>query len=138
MTQQEFREEMLAYRADAESSAAERRDTRIVLERLDRLYSSFDESERAQANSVLAEWILSDAQGLRFDARHLARVFRIGRLLDALRESATRLSASGAVGEAEEAQTVRSLIQFLQPENVVVLQPARAYAASESAAERVG
>jgi hypothetical protein len=137
MTQQEFREEMLAYRTDAERAADERRDTWIVLDRLDRLYSSFDEAERAQANVVLAEWILSPVQSFRYDARHLARKFRIGSLLDALWDSAARLSASAVVGDPEEAVTVRSLIQFLQPENVVVLQPARGYAASENAAERV-
>ncbi len=138
MTHDEFKSKMTHYREDAERSAAENKDRYIVLDRLDRLYARFDEGERRQANRVVAEWLLSEVGGIRFEARHLVREFRISSLLPQLYESAAMLEASGAVPEADEAQLTRSLIQFLQPENVVVLQPARAYAASESAAERVG
>jgi hypothetical protein len=97
-----------------------------------------NEAERRQANQVLAEWLLSATGAVRFDARHLIREFHLSTLLPPLYESAAMLEASGTVREADEAQLTRSLIRFLQPENIVVLQPARPCPASETAAERVG
>jgi hypothetical protein len=137
MREDEFRQEILAYREDAQRSADQRRDTFIVLERLERLYSSFDAGERSQANRVLAEWILADDQGLRFDARHLVRKFYIVELVEPLTSSVNKLAASGLPGAPEEAETVSAIIRELQDSKVVILEPAASYAMSVNVVERV-
>ena len=64
MTFEEFRKEMNEYRKSADERAKELKDPQIVSEKLHSLYRSFDAQERTMADRVIAEWVLSDEEGI--------------------------------------------------------------------------
>ena len=86
MTFDDFRGEMNAYWQSADEEARSRKDPHISLERLTALYGKFDAGERQMADRVLAEWVLSEDEGLRFDARVLIDHRKIVMAMPALEE----------------------------------------------------
>jgi hypothetical protein len=113
MKLEEFRNEMNAYRDAVEKEAFESKDSYLALERLHRLYTKFDASEREMADQVLAEWVLSDDENTRFDAMALIHDFRIEGTVPALRELAGRLSSSKAPGAPYEIMKIERLLSEL-------------------------
>jgi hypothetical protein len=61
-----MRNALVEFRSAADERAAELKDSHSALEELSRLYKRLNESERALANAVIAEWVLSDDEKLRF------------------------------------------------------------------------
>src|SRR5215208_6021757 len=110
MTLDEFRGEMDAYRQDVAKQGRELKDSQYALERLEALYRKFDAEERAMADQVIAEWILSNNEGARFDGRALARRLNIKSAIPALEELANRLASSNAVGAAAQLEVVEGIL----------------------------
>jgi hypothetical protein len=113
MTLDELRKEMEAYRRSVSEEAKSLKDPYVALERLHQLYQRFDDKERAIADQVLAEWVLSHDINVRFDALALIREFNITKATLALRSLADRLSESRAVGAPDELWKVYRLLRKL-------------------------
>lgn len=113
MTYEEFRESMESYRRSADVDAAAQKDPQLALDQLHALYGKFDESERAMAGRVLAEWSLSTDEGKRFDALAIIDEFSVSDVAPALRELAGRLNGSAERGAPYELQKVNRLLNRL-------------------------
>lgn len=109
----DFRSEMASYRQSAEAEAASLKDSYLVLDRLHRLYRKFDTQERVFADRVLAEWALSDDDGVRFDALSLINDLKIKSAVSALQELANRLASSTAPGAPYELNKIRRIVENL-------------------------
>jgi hypothetical protein len=107
----EFRKEMEAYRNSVEEEAKSLKDPYLALERLYGLYRKFDPQERAMADQVLAEWVLSEDGHVRFDALALVDDFKIASAMPALRALAERLASSRAPGAPYELQKVDRILR---------------------------
>jgi len=110
MTYEEFSDEMASYRRDADGDAYARKDSQLVLDRLRSLYLTFDASERAMANRVLAEWTLSADEGMRFDALALIDEFKVRDAIPALNELGQRLGTSKAPSAPYELEKVKRIV----------------------------
>ncbi|MFL6973617.1 MAG: hypothetical protein ACJ8F2_17045, partial [Xanthobacteraceae bacterium] len=113
MTLDEFRREMEAYRQAAKQEGEEFKSSYLAHDRLVVLYRRFNPEERAMAEHVLAEWMLSQDPDVRFDARALIDDFRIVTALPALEKLAERLASSRAVGAPAELEVVNRIIRDL-------------------------
>jgi hypothetical protein len=113
MSMDEFRTEMREYREDAQRAADEQKDTYLVLDRLHSLYRRFDANERAMADQVLCEWVLSDDETIRFDAMVLINDLRITQSVPALKELAKRLASSSAPGAPFEIKKINRIVAAL-------------------------
>jgi hypothetical protein len=113
MTYEEFRQQMESYRREADADASARKDSQLVLDRLHALYRKFDTSEQTMANRVLAEWALSDDEGMRFDALALIDEFKIRQAIPALNELAQRLGESKAPGAPYELEKTKRIVADL-------------------------
>jgi hypothetical protein len=91
MTLDEFRFKMSSYRTTADSESRSLKDPYIALDNLRMLYEKLDSEERQMADQVLSEWVLSEDEGMRFDALALIDDFQIGTAVPALRELMERL-----------------------------------------------
>jgi len=78
------------------------------------LYQKFDARERALADQVLMEWVLSDDEGLRFDAEVLTRELKIVTVAPALEQLAIRLQLSRAPSAPSERKRVAMILQELR------------------------
>lgn len=67
----------------------------VVIE-LSRRYQELDGSERPQVDELLAEWVLSEDEGRRFDALAVIADNKVVHTVPALRELAERLEVSDA------------------------------------------
>lgn len=114
MNYEEFRNEMESYRRDADADASTRKDSQLVLDRLHSLYLRFDASEQSMANRVLAEWVLSDDEGIRFDALALIDEFKIRQAVPALHELAQRLEKSKFPSAPYELEKVNRIVGDLR------------------------
>ena len=74
---QEFRSELAEYREMMQSRATAYKDSQYTLEKLYELYAGLGNHARAMAETVISEWLESDDEGLRFDARALLREFNV-------------------------------------------------------------
>ena len=110
MTLEDFRIEMASYRRDADQYAQSLKDPQVALERLRRLYKKFDAEERVMANQVLAEWVLSEDEAVRFDAIVLIDDFRIETAAPSLRLLRDQLILSKSPGAPFEQQRVERLL----------------------------
>lgn len=79
MTLAEFRREMDQYWGSVDNEALEMKDSYLALDRLHSLYRRLDDAERALADQVLSEWVLSDTEAKRFDAMAVIGEFRVRR-----------------------------------------------------------
>jgi hypothetical protein len=111
-----WRSEMVAYRQNAEYEAKALKDTYLVVDRFRSLYEKLDELERRMADRVLSEWVMSEDEGVRFDAVLLIGEFTIQSALPALHALALRLPLSTAPGAPYELKKVVRLIQKLAAE----------------------
>lgn len=109
----EFRREMEEYRRDVDEEARSLKDSYLALERLQTLYRKFDADQREMADRVLAEWVVSGDEKVRFDALALIDEFRIASGITALRELADRLTTSGAPGAPYELQKVQRIMRSI-------------------------
>jgi hypothetical protein len=92
MMQDEMRAMMARYRRSVDDEGRSLKDPHFALDKLRVLYGKFDDKERLMANIVLAEWIVSEDESLRFDALSLIRHFEIRSALPALEELASHLA----------------------------------------------
>jgi hypothetical protein len=113
MTFEEFRKEMNEYRKSADEQAKELKDPQIVSEKLRSLYRSFDTQARIMADGVVIEWVLSDEEGIRFDALALVEDFRLRAAIPALRELASRLANQRTTGAPFERAKIDRIIAEL-------------------------
>lgn len=113
MTLDELRIQMFTYRESIDEEAMSLKDSYLVLDRLHSLYERFDAKQRLMADQVLAEWVLSDDEKVRFDALALIDDFHIETAISALRKLACRLASSNMPGAPYEQQKVNQIIQDL-------------------------
>jgi|SRR5579883_1822407 hypothetical protein len=110
MTLDELRKFMRAYREDADRTASATKQSNLVWDLLCDLYRKFDEPNRALANRVIGEWVLSDDETLRYDALVLVDQFNIYSLQPLLEQLLRRLEKSNAPGASSEAETVTRIL----------------------------
>jgi hypothetical protein len=109
----EFRHKMEAYWQSVHEEANEFKDPYMAQKRMYALYQRFDAEERAMADQVLAEWVLSEDSSMRFNAKALIEDFRIIKAVPALEKLAKRLASSRAVGASAELEVVNRIIGVL-------------------------
>jgi hypothetical protein len=109
----EFRQEMESYRRSVDEEARALKHSYLALEKLHALYRRFDAVERRMADQVLAEWALSDDEGLRFDALALIDDFKVTTAAAALQLLAGRLALSTAPGAPYELERVDRILEDL-------------------------
>jgi len=110
MTLDEMRSALADYRASADAQGAAFKDSHLALFELKKLYVRLDEPERTLANRVIAEWLLSEDEGLRFDALTLAEEFLILTTSEALQELANRLRVATTPGAPYELKRVNRVL----------------------------
>ena len=108
-----FREQMASYRRAFDQEAAKLKDSQLVLVRLKNLFLKLDATERKAVEQVLAEWVLSDDENVRFDALALIDYFKIKGATHALEKLAVRLAASGAVSAPFELSKIKRVIAHI-------------------------
>ncbi len=113
----EFREQMAAYRRAADEEALRLKDSYLALDRLHALYHGLDREERAMADEVLAEWVLSEDENVRFDSLSLIDDFKIRTAMPALLKLVERLARGGGPSAPYELQMVKRIMQNLKPSN---------------------
>ncbi len=113
MTYEDFRPRMDEFWDQANREAARLKDSYVALDRLQNWYQRLGSRERALANRVLSEWLLSEVEAKRFDAVAMVREFRLMSALDALRQLSSRLGESKAPGARFEREKVDGLIEDL-------------------------
>jgi hypothetical protein len=111
-----MRNALLEFRTFADIRALELKDSQSVLEEMSKLYKSFNNSERPLANDVIAEWVVSDDENLRFDALALIDEFHIGEAAVALQQLLRRLAVMRTPGAPYEIEKVVRTIKLLQEE----------------------
>ncbi|HVX91533.1 MAG TPA: hypothetical protein VHC20_08060 [Candidatus Paceibacterota bacterium] len=109
----EFRNQMEAYRSSVDQEAKSLKDSYLALDRLHNLYRKFDGEERAMADQVLTEWVLSEDENVRFDALALIDDFKIAHAMPALKTLTARLASSKAPGAPYELQKVDRILRDL-------------------------
>lgn len=114
MTIDEFRHEMNSFRQSVSDEAISSKQSQLALERLFALYESFDEGERFLADQVIREWVLSDNEGVRFDAIALIRDMKLLNAVPELRLLAARLASDISPGGPNELEKVHRLIAELR------------------------
>jgi hypothetical protein len=105
---------MESYRRSVDEEARALKDSYVALDRLHALYTRFDAAERTMADQVLTEWVLSDDEGLRFDALALIDDFKVKAAAAALGLLAGRLASSTAAGAPYELQKVDRILKDLE------------------------
>jgi hypothetical protein len=113
MKENSFRMQMENFRNAAVSEGNYLRYPYIVLERLHQLYESFDNEQRAAADRVFAEWLLSDDESKRFDAIALIRAFDVKSAVPQLEELRDVLAPRTDPGAPFEREKVTDLIGTL-------------------------
>jgi hypothetical protein len=113
MTRDEFRCEMDRHRRAVHEEADQFKYPYLALKRLYALYEKFDAEERAMADEVVTDWILSDDPNVRFDALALAREFHISNAIPALEKLAKRLPSTCTPGALYELEKVNRIMSTL-------------------------
>jgi hypothetical protein len=109
----EFRRQMAWYRVAVDEEARSLKDSYVALDRLHRLYQKFDDQEKAMADHVISEWVLSEDENVRFDALALINDFKIATTKTALQKLANHLALSNAPGAPYELAKVHRIIRDL-------------------------
>jgi hypothetical protein len=113
MNLDEFRYEMTAYRQHVTKLERAFKDSSYSMTRLTDLYRKFDAEERAMADQVLAEWVLSEDEGTRYDARILIDEFKVLSALPALEKLAERLASSSELNASFELERIQCIMTGL-------------------------
>src|SRR5579871_3612791 len=113
MTLDEFRLQMESYRRKADDEAKSLKDTHTALDRLRVLYQRLNDEEKRMADTILAEWALSEDENARFDALALINDFRIATAISGLQKLAERLAMSIAPSAPYELKKVRRILEKL-------------------------
>lgn len=113
MTLNEMREAMDAYWRRVDAEALELKDSQLALERLESLYRRLDAGDRALADVVVTEWVVSDDDARRFDAEVLIERCRIDSAAPALRRLARKLETSAEPGAPFERERVDRILVAL-------------------------
>lgn len=113
MNLEEFRQSMISYRASVDAEAKAFKDSYLALDKLRALYQRFDEAERALADEVICEWVLSEDEGLRFDALALIDDLRIVKSMPTLRKLIEHLKLSSAPSAPYDLKKVNRIINKL-------------------------
>jgi len=113
MNLNEFRVHMTSYRRAGDDEATSLKDSYLALDRLHALYEKFSDDERSMADQVLAEWVLSADEKMRFDAIALINDFKIVSAIPALQKLAERLMLSDTPGAPYEIKKIRRVIGSL-------------------------
>lgn len=114
MTLDEFRHEMNEYRRNARKDAHAFKDPVLVFERMQALYRKFDAAERRMADQVIAEWLSSADESLRFEACILTTELSIVSAVPALEELAKRLPSMSGPGTPSELKAVNRAMMKLR------------------------
>jgi hypothetical protein len=88
-----------------------------VGERLNQAYARLDSAERHVVNAEVGRWLLSDDEGLRFDARALIASQHIASAKPELRQLAERLKTSKAPGAPFERRRVLEVLEALDADD---------------------
>jgi len=104
---------MTSYRRTVDDEATSLKDPYVALDRLHALYEKFTDDERRLADQILAEWVLSEDEKMRFDAIALIDDFKVVNTIPALRRLAERLMSSGVPGAPYEIKKVERVIANL-------------------------
>jgi hypothetical protein len=114
MNLRQFRERLEAYRRSADEEASSLKDPYIALERLHAVYEKFNQDERTMADQVFCEWVMSEDEGLRFDALALIDHFKVREAAAALQRLEYRLSQSNVPGAPFERDKVNRVLGELE------------------------
>jgi hypothetical protein len=106
MKLEDVRLNMEKYRELADEESRFLKDPHLTLDRMSSRYRAFNSEDRSLADIVIAEWVLSNDQRIRFDALVLIDEFKISTAAAALRTLASRLSLSDAPGAPYELKKV--------------------------------
>jgi hypothetical protein len=96
--------------------ARERRDSQSALFELFDLYDRLAGEDQKQIDQLMADWVVSDEEDLRFDALALIREKRITTAIPALQTLLVMLLGSRTASAPYEADKVRSIIKSLREE----------------------
>jgi hypothetical protein len=99
-------------RLDAAARAMKNRQAAVV--ELSLRYGLLDPESRPAVDSLLAEWLLSEDEALRFEARAVISDHAITSALPALEQLLTRLDDSTQPGAPFEQERIREIIASLQ------------------------
>ena len=108
-----MRSALAEFRSAADERAAELKDSQFALEELAQLYKRLDDAERALANVVIAEWVASDDEKLRFDALVLIDQYVIRGAVEPLERLAERLGVMRTPGAPYELEKVERILKRL-------------------------
>jgi hypothetical protein len=93
-----MRSALAGFRSAADERAAELKDSQFAPEELAQLNKRLDAAERALASVVIAEWLASDEEKLRFDALALIDRDVIRGSIEPLERLAERRRSTAALG----------------------------------------
>jgi hypothetical protein len=116
MTPSDVGEAMNSLWASANRESDDLKDPFIAMERISGLYRALGPSERAIADQVLAEWVLSDDEAKRFDALALVRELGVTKAAPALRALIDSLESRDDPGAAFEREKVDTVLSELGTE----------------------
>lgn len=109
-----LREKMLNTRRVAEQEAKYNKDPYTVIETLCSLYRGLDDSVRADADRVIIEWVLSQDEGVRFDAIFLIEQFSIIDAVSVLKKLASDLEKSKSPSAPYEVKKIARVLGELE------------------------
>ena len=114
MTFEEFRTLMNEFRAAVDREGEDEKDSYLALEALHTFCEKLEGSEKEFADRVLTEWLLSDDEGLRFDAEALIDDYCVIQALPALATLRERLAMDNSPGAPFEIEKLERISRNLQ------------------------
>lgn len=97
-------------RDDIDRRFVEARDSNGAIVELAVIYARIPEADRAEVNEVLAEWVESEDEGLRFDALAIVNKYRLIHAVPALRRLQARLESDTSPGAPYEWAKVNRIL----------------------------
>jgi hypothetical protein len=110
MTIEEMRKELGTYRDSVTTEAQNLKEPEMAHEKLHQALESLDDIELKLAFEVITEWVLSDRDGVRFDALALVDDLHITQAVTSLRQLAQRLEHSKDPGAPYEIQKIQRIL----------------------------
>lgn len=110
LTLEELRSRLESWWSERDAAAIASKDSSRATRELNAAIAEMEPDERRCAEQVIAEWLLSNDEGRRFDALAVVRDLEIQSAVPALRELEARLGGSGEPGAPFERNKVRDLL----------------------------